>query len=485
MMLALVSAVLGPTHHSTQNTSAGAFTSEDPVPFDLVENNFSDGSPKRDLNGWMLNPQWSEQQNPGAPLPDASDIVRCPSTDFSDDKCVRADKKNTLVDKAGLCTILNCGLGPLFSKHPGKRAAGHVNWKAATYMGKVCLNDISADFDYTLNIMTFDSAGLTTLNPPNDRDKGFKPLAIHTEFDTRETVLSFITPEWKKLSGEPGDDCDNKPDLCVISNNRAIEVGLMGLDTVHNGYSELHPVYALAIEIEPSEIKSKVITKWLIFARNRGDQGDCSTHDHPLVCNDNNPVEELTLFLPAPARAIVSDATLLPGTAFASNTPSPVGCPIIGRAHYGNDDGVFVRIPLPSGTYGPPADGPLVEGVLRIEWQISGTAASSDWDKLDYLPKCGTELRVKEEEPNIENAELLKTNRYLLKDELRDVPDPEKLTSMTCPVTGQIPQLPITVHVACEKGAVNTKNDHITKFHERLAERNRRLKEFFRKLKKK
>src|SRR6476469_3507799 len=56
------------------------------VPFDLLENKFSDGSPKRDVNGLMLNPQWSSQYDLDIP-PDPF-TEKCPSPDFSDTTCV-------------------------------------------------------------------------------------------------------------------------------------------------------------------------------------------------------------------------------------------------------------------------------------------------------------------------------------------------------------------------------------------------------------
>jgi hypothetical protein len=347
----------------------------------------------------------------------------------------------------------------------------------ATYTGKACRNDLSYDFDYTLNLMTMNQAGLTKLNPPNTDDKQKEPRAFHTEFDSRETLVNFITTEWKELAGEQGDDCSNKPELCRVNDKRAIEIGLVGLDTTHSAYSEIHPVYALAIELDPNPSHNK----WIIFARNRGDEGDCSTRDHPLLCSSQRPIEELSLFLPVPGRKLVSDAFLLEGTVFASNLKNPQNtCPIIGRGHYGNDDGVFIRIPLPDDFYEPPEDGPLVEGVISIEWHLSGNAVSSDWDAFNNLPSCQEAgLTVSEEEPGKVNKELLMRHRYLLKD-LGPVGKPVALVRLSCGFLAsvnhvQIPQMSLSVHSGCDRGAVNKTNRHIIDFHERLAKRNRQL----------
>ena len=447
-----------PIHKTSAHNSEPLPVSD--VPFDLVENNFSDGSPKRDLNGLMLNPQWSGQTSKGI-FPDPRDTHKCPSPDFSDDTCVHLEKNKPVVDIANLCTIFNCGLGSLFSGHsPGTRIAGHVNWRPATYMGKACFNDFSYDGDFTLNLSPLDEAGLTELNPPNQNGLS-RPRALHTEFDTLETVRNFITPEWKDLAGKFGDDCQHKPKLCDINNKRAIEVGLVGLDTVHSAYSELHPVYALAIETEspgPPQSGDTTTSKWVIFARNRGDEGDCASHDHPLLCDKPTSVDEIILFLPGPKEQIVSDAFLLDGTAFASNYEgSPIPCPVIGRTHSGNDDGVFVRIPMPRNEYGPPAYGPLVEGVVRIEWHTSGQAASSDWKKFDPIP-CNSSLTVTEKPPN--DRTLLKGRKFLSKRGLGAVGPAKPLTPLTCGFLGnvnhqRIPEMPITAHTACDRGAVN------------------------------
>lgn len=445
-------------------------------PFELRENNFSDGSPKNDVNGFLLNPQWSGQQVADPPYPDPSNTQQCPRPDFSD--CAGRDKP--VIDKADLCTIFNCGISTIKSGHSlWTRAPGHVNWKTATYTGRICFNDYSYDFDWTLNLITKGRAGLTLLNSPNEKNVGVEPVAMHTEFDARETVNNFVTDYWKNLVEKVGDrtqlDCTAQPKdypCAEINNDRAIEIGLVGLDTGHEGYSELHPVYALAVETAKADDASS--STWIMFARNRGDEGDCSGNDHPLTCNDSKPAGTLRLFIPAPLRKHATGARLLEGTQLASNFGSGSNCPTFTFGHYGNDDGLLIETKLPSGTYPLPEDGPLLEGVLRIAWNVVGDAATSDWTDLSPLPECGAVPIIKEQERMIEpiNAAIQENvNKTEKKRSPLDSRTP--LTPMTCVLSVLNPTDPthppkFEPGTLCEGRAINLKSPAIKEFHRNL-----------------
>lgn len=452
------------------------------APFDLVKNNFSDGSKQSDVNGFLLNPQWSAQQYATPQFPDPSDTHKCSRPDFSD--CT--DKDKAIIDKADLCTIFNCGIGTISAGNSlWSRVPGHVNWKAATYTGKVCFNDYSFDFDYTLNLITKSHAGLTLLNSPNEKNEGIEPLAMHTEFDARETVNNFVTDYWKNLVAKVGDrtalDCAADPTAypCEeINNKRAIEVGLVGLDTGHSGYSELHPVYALAVETEKAGDGST--STWALFARNRGDEGDCSHLDHPLSCSGSNSkdrVSRLRLFIPVPLGKRASGARLLEGTKFAGNFGSGSNCPTFTFGHYGNDDGLLVELLLPPGKYPLPEDGPLVEGVLHIAWDITGDAAVSDWGDFLSLPACGTVPSIKEEGAEA-ITEGIKEGANKAARRLPPVDNPTPLTPMSCGLDVLTPANPNFEPAGlCEGRAINLKSQAIEVFHRKLGDeiRNTRL----------
>ena len=58
----------------------------------------------------------------------------------------------------------------------------------------------------------------------------------------------------------------------MVSNKGAVVAGLIGLDSEHGAYSELHPTYAMAIHTDSSVTDDQ----WAFFARNWGDEGFCS-----------------------------------------------------------------------------------------------------------------------------------------------------------------------------------------------------------------
>jgi hypothetical protein len=62
----------------------------------------------------------------------------------------------------------------------------------------------------------------------------------------------------------------------MIDGQQAIVTGLIGIDGVHGGYSEIHPVYAMAIMTSDTGSDQT----WAFFIRNMGDEGECSSDIH-------------------------------------------------------------------------------------------------------------------------------------------------------------------------------------------------------------
>jgi hypothetical protein len=256
------------SRHESNNLLDYSLQSQTYLPFDLISSEF-------DLNGIMLNPKWGAQVNDNT-FPDPEDTTICPNEDFSGEHC---SSQPTNVDKPHFPHSSICGLEGV----PEGRANGHVNWTAATYDGTIYFNDYSDDFDFTWTFKPKDGAGLTKKNPGSSPDH---PEFIHAEFDATETINGFVTDTWKAVRN--GFECFDDDVNCIdtdrpkahelVDGKRAVITGLVGLDTEHGGYSEIHPIYMLAIEVDPNPLDNK----WILFIRNRGDEGFCSSHDHPL-----------------------------------------------------------------------------------------------------------------------------------------------------------------------------------------------------------
>jgi hypothetical protein len=154
----------------------------------------------------------------------------------------------------------------------------------------------------------------------------------------------------------------------MIERQRAVVIGLVGLDSAHTVYSELHPVYAMAIEMNSDPADNT----WIVFARNTGNEGACAVEDHPLTCpqGGGDALRRLTLLIPPPkgttgVPTVVRNARTL----FYSNTP---GCAQLSYfvhpdARYTEDNqGVLVSFDL--GDCVGAGCLPLVEGEIHLKW---------------------------------------------------------------------------------------------------------------------
>lgn len=356
--------------------------------FELVPQQFSSAAPQFDPNNLMLNPQWRFQVNnppkdgkpTGANYPDSLDDKLCTNACFKD--CA-GPRQPTTMDRPVGC--FQCNL----AQQRTNREIGHVNWFPATYTGTVCFHNCSyPDLDFTFSLATKNSAGLTRWNHPNDPDKQQKlppeqvpaPLAMHIELDSRESINRFKSPIWSDFDalaapweakdvGVPG---QNSRDLegakRMIQKKRAVVIGLVGLDSAHTVYSELHPVYAMAIEMKDDPADNV----WILFARNRGNEGACAVEDHPLTCpqGDGETLKSLSLLIPPPKGTTgVPTVVRTEKTLFYRNTPS---CPQLSYfvnpdTRYTEDNqGVLVSFDLGDCTGADCLS--IVEGEIHLRW---------------------------------------------------------------------------------------------------------------------
>jgi hypothetical protein len=366
-------------------------------------------APPADANCLLLNPQLGWQINHAGEtsefmkFPDTMDTNVCNDSTFvtcSGGQHPKIDEVNCIM----------CRLNKLMPNGMSNRRPGHVNWFPATYTGKVCFHDFNfPDMDYTFSLQPEGKSGngLTRWNPPAEPDPAKKgipkkncddgagpnsecsPKAFHIEFDSRETVERFRSFEWTKFRNDAS-PCNIQLSSCHpdearkdVSLKRAVVIGLFGLDAEHNIYSELHPVYAIAIEMEKKVNGNVGESTWMIFARNTGDEGACSLGLHSLYGPTDGPdgaripLEKLKLLIPPPEGMRATGASYVAGTEFYSNNAS---CPTAtfydrlfrpeaaGAAEYSqNNQGVLLDFDLKECGGGCT---PLVEGTLHIRWDV-------------------------------------------------------------------------------------------------------------------
>ena len=152
---------------------------------------------------------------------------------------------------------------------------------------------------------------------------------LHVEFDSDETIDHFTNDsfppplrEWAELKEYVHNgDVDGAARLFV---GHTIMTGMFGLDGEHELKSELHPLYAMAtrrdIESTPED------EAWLIFVRNLGDEGFCSSQIW------NGGFEDYTFRLPW-RDGMTSVEVNWDKTRFEGTMEHPgqwfVGCPLI------------------------------------------------------------------------------------------------------------------------------------------------------------
>src|SRR5207253_2248572 len=114
--------------------------------------------------------------------------------------------------------------------------------------------------------------------------------------DSRETINYMHTRPWNTLrqmleNNSSGDSINSMLREKTGSElPYAIILGLMGVDCEHDCHTELHPVYAMAIQLSSSPQDNV----WGIMVRNWGNEGFCAHGQQELTF----PNGELKLFLP-------------------------------------------------------------------------------------------------------------------------------------------------------------------------------------------
>ena len=416
---------------------------ESRFPFDVL-------SDSTDPNGFLLNPHWSWQDRKKWDVPHTSECHEFSKYDigrpwfspnFPDctdqaglDDVNTPDGLNWAVctaDKApDVSLFLGTGVMGSFS--------GHVNWFPVTVEGRAGpVTHEWKDDDYDFGLFSCDDSITPGCNThqqslyTNDN----RPF-LHVEFDSDETIDHFGSDEWVAFHQAVDAFQDAKgllvgcsipaqagctPDAIaaaqkVVQDNvpaqyfegHTIMTGLFGLDGEHELKSELHPLYAMAtrranFENDPSD------EVWLMFVRNRGDEGYCSSqvwdggfedYTFRLPWRDGMTSVDVnwdkTKFEGTPGTSTVPtvqvvrplppiDVTgLTTRTNVVARTPGNAGAfAATGVLERMADPGVFVTfhlgspttIPPDGTTLGPPASIPFIDGALHLAW--TGPAGGS------------------------------------------------------------------------------------------------------------
>lgn len=229
---------------------------------------------------------------------------------------------------------------PLNSVFSCPEDGGHLNWFSATYDGIIYWDEHSwPDDDYNFKLAVGGNRGLVSAN------EGLMQL----EFAAYETIDRFNTGWWKKF--REAVDGGGAAASGMVYGKRAIVSGLIGLDCVHDCQTELHPVWALAINVDDNP-KDEL---WPIFVRNWGNEGWCSHDQHyidllggkytfrlPWHFGARSVTVKRAQFTAGSQYCIGPDITVVPGEA------------------------VLVTFQLPK-----PEQHAMISGELHLEWDVA------------------------------------------------------------------------------------------------------------------
>jgi hypothetical protein len=298
-------------------------------------------------NRFPENPEWGTQTQNPLSLPPPSSPTECTREPYKSPCSSQFDPPNPTsgrIDVPVPPNLLICSLEPAAKVH------GHVNWTLAEFTGALVWAGIAFDADYNFALIPPDSKGLTEAN-----ESLFGHQYIEAEFASSETGDQFQTKWWSDFRNAVENTVVTHDDSAVqtlitpSSGNLAQTVvqGLFGMDCEHDCHSEVHPVYALAIEVEDKGDDNT----WAIFVRNWGNEGFCSQFDHQLML----PSNQFTIFLP---RLSTGTPERLPSTEFQASD-STIKYELNHTAGLGTN--VTFNLPAP-GTH------PLAELILRMKW---------------------------------------------------------------------------------------------------------------------
>jgi hypothetical protein len=319
-----------------------------PVPPFSTPKEFDLTFTKTDYNGSPLNPRWGAHAA-GLGLPPIKD------------ECRRTPNRSACTTQATSVDLAQ-GLNLAVCTFDPSEIKGHVNWAVAASTGRVLWLNSATDGDYNLMFFPDDDAALTSNNMLSGPVVSPERRFVELEFDSRETVAGFTTSFWTDLHKTVTANATDTEINEKLNPTRkgepanAVVYGLLGLDCEHDCASEYHPVYAIAIEIDPTPSNNQ----WAIFARNWGNEGFCSRYNHELTLPDGR----LRLTLPR----LGGGPTVVHALSELASTNDRVNFPSVefdsvssGGPDVGN---VVLTFELP-----PPGEKVAAEMLLTLQWE--------------------------------------------------------------------------------------------------------------------
>jgi hypothetical protein len=326
-----------------------------------------------DQNGALLSPSWKVQKpsgSNGSPLclpdpnaacgafPDPAGVPNGQPTCNSTAALEPPTQDHAVECK--LQAIWPFGAGPTYLDTSAFR--GHLNWVPASYTGLLYFEDHSEpDDDYDFDLLGISDLGNgnwslrregltrwhqladdTAVSPEDLKglQKNLLDYCLHVEAKASETFDNFAADGetwWKGLRDDVGSDEQAIQDFWQryqqpggegtwppapkapqrVNGLPAVVTGLLVVDTDHGQYTELHPIYAMAIQQEAKADGTAEHDTWQIMVRNTGNEGWCSSwyDKHYLADQQGSPLSQFSLRLPVALSGTATASGIVPTAA--------------------------------------------------------------------------------------------------------------------------------------------------------------------------
>lgn len=314
-------------------------------PFDLVW----DMNAGVDINGLPLDPIWAYQLPNVSNLPDFQRIC---GAAFSGGDTVNYNSLAAVCTSQQPLVDLSTSLFDTFGYCHAEPLKGHLNWALTTDLGTIFWEDFSG------NVTLEDDDFNFGLYPPNKGALTDLGSGIGIEFNAGETIDNFHSPYWVSLRNAvenlAADLPGNRPDTeahNLVDGKSAVVTGLFGIDAVHGGYTETHPVFSMAINIATQEGNGTVGESWAFFVRNTGDEGGCSHLEHDWIGLSGT---DYYLQMPWPDGA--DDVSVVPGSSQVWANQQGSGTPLTFEKSPG---WTYLKFRLPDPSVGASYDGQI------------------------------------------------------------------------------------------------------------------------------
>ncbi len=339
-------------------------------PFDLV-------AEQRDLNGLMLNPSWGDSSHPSTLDPDGRcgllalhgapgyrRVLLRRSDCFSDEQRRVLRLNEPQVEKVG-------GFICAQTSEDGS-VHGHVNWFPITLIGSLrfekSMGGEGGDYDVNFDLLSKSRWPVTRWNWRNAN--GQVGSQIHLELDYRETLRRLPDSPltwWTRFRALAHDSSAEQVDSFLHRGRlSAVVTGLFGLDDVHNGHAEMHPVYAMAFAVRADTVDQGVLRQqWVFLARDRGNEGNCAAGKVPFRLGAATDSVNTYRFLIAEPEGASDPPTIERDSSWIGVAEPAAGSGL--RFYYAATQGLEVSVSWP-----PPSrdsEHAMMVGVLEVVWR--------------------------------------------------------------------------------------------------------------------